>query len=236
MDKTIDQIKQELKAKSKKLSKKDLEWARKIVGQDFTPLGVPLAAVWKISRDVYKKNNNVNYDQALKIAEKLLHSKYQEEKFAGLGFMNNFRNEFDENTLKVFKLWIDKYCHNWAFCDSFCINVIGPFLGKNLELVPKVEPWAKDKNMWIQRASLVSVLKISRFLEPKYIFKRATPFMQSKEPFLQKATGWLLKESSKWHKDEVIAFLLKWKDKTPRSVLRYACEKLPPGDKKKVLD
>lgn len=232
----IDQIRKELRKKAKPLNQKDLEWARRIVGPDFTPLGVKLADVWKISRDVYRINaSSTDFNQGLKISEKLLQSKYQEEKFAGLGFINNFRREFDESTLKLFRSWIERYCHNWAFCDSFCINVIGPFLGKNLGLVPKIESWAKAKNVWVQRASLVSVLKISRYLESEYLFKRATPFMQSKEPFLQKAVGWFLKESFKYHRKELLKFLLKWKKKTPRLVLRYACEKLPLKDKEKIL-
>ncbi|PIS43100.1 MAG: hypothetical protein COT24_00020 [Candidatus Kerfeldbacteria bacterium CG08_land_8_20_14_0_20_40_16] len=236
MDVVIEQIKKALRAKAKPLSPKKLEWARRIVGQDFNPLGLKLAEVWKISRDVYKQNEDkVNYNQALKISEELLQCQYQEEKFAGVGFINNFRKEFDENTLQVFRSWIDKYCHNWAFCDSFCINVIGPFLGKNLKLVFKVEPWAKDKNLWVQRASLVAVLKIARLLKPNYIFKRATPFIQTKEPYLQKAVGWLLKESAKWHQGAVVKFLLKWKHSTPRLILRYACEKLPEDDKKEIL-
>lgn len=236
MERIINQIQRKLNAKAKPLSSKDLEWARRIVGQDFTPLGVKLACVWKISRDVYRENmGSLDFNRGLAISKKLLQSKYQEEKFAGLGFINNFRNEFDENTLKIFKSWIDKYCRNWAFCDSFCINVVGPFLGKNLELVSKVEPWARDKNLWVQRASLVGILKIARYLKPNYILKRAEPFITAKEPFLQKAVGWFLKESSKWHKKEVVDFLLKWKKKTLRLILRYATEKLPKTTRDKIL-
>ena len=73
MDVVIEQIKKALRAKAKPLSPKKLEWARRIVGQDFNPLGLKLAEVWKISRDVYKQNEDkVNYNQALKISEELL--------------------------------------------------------------------------------------------------------------------------------------------------------------------
>jgi len=236
MDAVTNQIKKALRAKAKPLAPKDLAWARRIVGQDFNPLGLRLADVWKISRDVYKQNEDkVDYTQALKISERLLQCHYQEEKFAGVGFINNFRKEFSESTLDIFRSWIEQYCHNWAFCDSFCINVIGPFLGKNLKLVVKVEPWAKDKNLWVRRASSVAILKIAKALEPSYLFKRTAPFMQTKEPYLQKAVGWLLKESSKWHQDEVINFLLQWKQRTSRLVLRYACEKLPPQKRRRIL-
>ncbi|EKE13684.1 MAG: hypothetical protein ACD_12C00869G0005 [uncultured bacterium] len=236
MDKILFQIKKRLRAKARPLTSKQLEWARKIVGKDFNPLGVKTAEVWKIVRVVYKENQkNLDIKQGLKISEQLLKSKYQEEKFAGFGFIYNFRKEFDESILDIFKSWLSKYCTTWAFCDSFCINVIGPWLSKNLELITRLEPWAKHNNLWVKRASLVAVLKNAKYLEPKYLFKRVTPFMMDNDPMLQKAAGWFLKEAAEYHKEEVIKFLLGWKNKTPRLILRYAGEKLPEKVRKKFL-
>lgn len=236
MEKILMEIQKKLRAKAKPLTPQKLEWARKIVGKDFNPLGVKLAEVWKISREVYKDNRSMlNFNLALKISEQLLKSKYQEEKFAGFGFIYNFRNEFNQSILDIFKSWLEKYCTTWAFCDSFCIKVVGPWLSKNLGLIPRLEPWAKNKNLWVKRASLVAVLKNAKYLEPNYLFKRVTPFMTTKDPMLQKAAGWFLKEASQHHQDKVVKFLLKWKNKTSRLILRYACEKLPRKIKEKIL-
>jgi 3-methyladenine DNA glycosylase AlkD len=50
---------------------------------------------------------------------------------------------------------------------------------------------------------------------------------------VQKGVGWLLKEASKEHPDEIREYLLKWREEAPALILRYASEKLPKD--KRVL-
>ena len=52
----------------------------------------------------------------------------------------------------------------------------------------------------------------------------------------QKGLSWLLKETTRKHEKEVVKFLLKWKTKTSRLVLRYATEKVSYKNSKLVLD
>ena len=232
----INQIHQKLKTKAKPLSPKNLEKARQFMGPEFQSYGINMAEVYKIIKKIYLEHeNSLDLSKAYQISEELIKSPIFDEKTAAFSFIAHFQKDFNEDTLRIFRKWFEKYVNNWGTCDSFCLKVIGPFLKDNPELVPKLEDWSKSKNLWVKRASLVGVLKISRYLKPNYILKRAEPFMETKEPFLQKAVGWLLKESSKWHKKEVVDFLLKWKKKTSRLVLRYATEKVDQKTREKVL-
>jgi 3-methyladenine DNA glycosylase AlkD len=43
----------------------------------------------------------------------------------------------------------------------------------------------------------------------------------------RKGVGWLLKEASKEHPQEIRDYLLKWREEASALVLRYASEKLP---------
>lgn len=55
----------------------------------------------------------------------------------------------------------------------------------------------------------------------------AEKLIQDKDDMVQKGVGWLLKEAGGRFPDETIKFLIKWRPKTSRLVLRLACEKLP---------
>jgi len=44
---------------------------------------------------------------------------------------------------------------------------------------------------------------------------------------VQKGYGWMLKEASKKHQEEVFQFVLKHRNIMPRTALRYAIEKMP---------
>jgi 3-methyladenine DNA glycosylase AlkD len=52
---------------------------------------------------------------------------------------------------------------------------------------------------------------------------------------VQKGVGWLLKETYPKRPKEVVAFLVKNREKTTRLVLRYAAEKMSAADKARVL-
>ena len=59
--------------------------------------------------------------------------------------------------------------------------------------------------------------------------------MTDEEDMVQKGVGWLLKEQSAHHPDEVVDYLERWAGTTSRLVLRYASEKLPPERRREVL-
>ncbi|HIH89089.1 TPA: DNA alkylation repair protein, partial [Candidatus Bathyarchaeota archaeon] len=58
-------------------------------------------------------------------------------------------------------------------------------------------------------------------------FRIADRLMEDRDDMVQKGVGWLLKEASKKHPNEVREYLIKWRPKTSGLVLRYASEKLP---------
>ena len=61
----------------------------------------------------------------------------------------------------------------------------------------------------------------------------ADRLMEDPDEMVQKGVGWMLKETSRRHPDEVRDYLLKWRQRTSALILHYASEKLPPD--KRVL-
>ncbi len=57
--------------------------------------------------------------------------------------------------------------------------------------------------------------------------------MTDGDDMVQKGVGWLLKEASREHPDEIREYLLRWREEAPALTLRYASEKLPKD--KRVL-
>jgi 3-methyladenine DNA glycosylase AlkD len=53
--------------------------------------------------------------------------------------------------------------------------------------------------------------------------------MGDEEDLVQKGYGWLLKEESRIRQKEVFEYIMKNKQKMPRTALRYAVEKMPKG-------
>ena len=52
---------------------------------------------------------------------------------------------------------------------------------------------------------------------------------------VQKGYGWMLKEASNIFQKQVFDYVMKRKNKMPRTSLRYAIEKMPQSMKKKAM-
>jgi len=59
--------------------------------------------------------------------------------------------------------------------------------------------------------------------------------LQDEDDMVRKGLGWLLRETAKADPRRTVPYLMKIGSKAPRLVLRTACETLPEGAKKKIL-
>ena len=93
-----------------------------------------------------------------------------------------------------------------------------------------IENWSNSKNLWIKRGSMVILLKIvmvHKKFDENYVFElvqKMVPY--SKENYIEKGIGWLLKTCSKIEPDIIFEYLLNNKNNFSRLILRYASEKL----------
>jgi len=100
----------------------------------------------------------------------------------------------------------------------------------------ELKKWAKSKNRWVRRAAAVTLIvpaKNGQFL--KDIFEIADILFLDSDDLVQKGYGWMLKVASQAHQDEVFDYVIRHKDKMPRTALRYAIEKMPKELKQKAM-
>ncbi|MGE5454556.1 MAG: DNA alkylation repair protein, partial [Methylocystaceae bacterium] len=57
------------------------------------------------------------------------------------------------------------------------------------------------------------------------------PLMMDNAREVQQGTGWMLRETWKQHPEQTEAFLLEYKDVSPRLIFQYATEKMCKEDK-----
>ena len=94
----------------------------------------------------------------------------------------------------------------------------------------------------MRRAAAVSLVvpaKRGEFLDDALAI--ADLLLVDADDMVRKGYGWLLKEASRRHRDEVYEFVLARRDVMPRTALRYAIELMPPesasrGDAERVKE
>ncbi|MFX1312884.1 MAG: DNA alkylation repair protein [Promethearchaeota archaeon] len=236
-------IKKRLESTAPPLTKDQIERRNRILNSDnpkFIGYGHMLSEIEKIVKLIHK-DYHCNYEDAIVVFKNLVSSNIHEEKFAGIFFLNRFKTNFNQDTIKMFEHELSKHCDTWAFCDSSCIRVIAPFLGKknNQKLAKQIiEKWSNSENLWVRRASLVISLKIimiKRDFNEEYIFDFVEKMLIYPEDYIQKGIGWLLKTCSRFKPDAIFNYLMNNKERLSRLIIRYASEKLSNEKRNKIL-
>jgi len=198
--------------------------------------GVKSGIVGKIARENFIHVSELSKKELFSICEDLFKSGYCEESWTAAGWVHR-KNDYAEKDIILYEHWISKYIDNWAECDTFCNHTVGAFIEKYPKYIKTLKVWSKNKNLWLRRAAAVSLIipaKEGKFL--KDVFELADTMLLDKEDMVQKGYGWLLKVASHKHQKEVFNYVLKNKDKMPRTALRYAIEKMPVSLRRRAME
>lgn len=176
-------------------------------------------------------------DDAVACADLLVRDDRFEVKGLGVELLARFRRHLTPRHLRVFKRWLaGGHADNWATTDSMCGALITPLLTTHPDLVPEVASWSAHRNLWVRRASAVSLVKIaSRGLSLETAYAVATALQADPHDLIHKAVGWLLREAGRTDRPRLERYLLAQGSRVPRTTLRYAVEHFPPSDRQRLL-
>lgn len=156
---------------------------------------------------------------------------------AGL-VLSRFRKEFSESLFDRIKIWLEKnYLDNWASVDVFCTDVLGFLVETYPRLEKEIRTWTDHPNMWVRRAAVVAFIKPAR--KPQYgdtIYGIVSDLFSDCEDLIHKACGWLLREAGKCDRDRLERFLLCNGPAVPRTTIRYAIERFPEEERRRLLE
>jgi len=189
-------------------------------------------------REVAKKHfDKCNLDDI----KNLLKSEYHEVRLTWLlilcykyEFCVKKKMEPEKKEIIDFYLWHLEYSNNRDLVDLVCYKMLWNYLlDKDREILYGL---AKDKNMRKQRVAIVSTMTFVKKWEFDDTLKISEMLLNHEHDLIHKAVWWLLREV--WKKDEKVLkeFLDKYASKMPRTMLRYAIEKLDENERKYYLN
>ena len=199
-------------------------------GDQFLGLTVP------DTRLVAKKFKNLDFED---LAE-LFNSPFHEARLCAAIILNlQFKEaKTTPQRKKIFDFYLKQVraerVNNWDIVD-----VSAPWMGVYLmevdDPMPLLIKLSKSKSLWQRRVSMILTFALIRGgdLEPTLIISKA--LLKDQEDLIHKAVGWMLRELGK--KDVMLlrGFLKKHSHEMPRTMLRYAIERLPESERKRWL-
>ncbi len=222
-------------------------------GDEFLGLKVPQ------TREIVKA---VAKDFPLNEVPELLMSKWHEVRLCGLLILvDKFErlatkrlandphaiNGRDEIVTKYLKY--AERANNWDLVDLSVHKILGhwlllpTFLGIDDGLKDSLDykrtvldDLAASDNLWKQRMSMVCTWKTSQQGDPSWCLRYAEIHLHHPHDLMHKAVGWMLREMGKRVSMDLLRdFLSQHAHEMPRTMLRYAIEKMPETERKDWL-
>jgi 3-methyladenine DNA glycosylase AlkD len=189
--------------------------------------------------DQRKVANKFSSTTSKEVIIELLHSPFHEERLTALLILCNKFNQAKKTGKE--KEWYDLYLtmadrvNNWDLVDASAHIIVGQYLeDKERSILYKL---AKENSLWKNRIAVVATWHfIRKNSDLKDILQLSEIMLTHKHDLMHKATGWMLREG--WKKDakQIEKFLDKFATQMPRTMLRYAIEKMEETKRKGYLN
>jgi len=231
--KLLNQIRRELKQNVDPVYR---DGARRYFKEKIRNYGVRTPVVRKIANKYYQSVKSITKEELFELAEILLKSSLTEEATIAFSWVYKTKNKFEKQDFKTFEAWVKKYVDNWAKCDDFCTHSVGYLVYSYPELADRLFNWTRSKNRWLKRAAAVTLIyPVVKGKLLKQVFKTAEKLLMDEDDLVQKGYGWMLKVASEVYQKKVFEFVIKHKNRMPRTALRYAIEKMPLSLKTRAM-
>ena len=167
----------------------------------------------------------------------LLDSPIHEERLTGVFILvDKFKKSIKSNQEKE---WVDLYIekadkmNNWDLVDSSSHFILGKWLEKRDRKI--LYEFSKSNSLWKNRIALISTLHFIRKNDFEDTLRLCELALPHQHDLIHKAAGWMLKEIYEKDPAPTIQFLDNYKTQMPRTMLRYAIEKMPELQRKAYL-
>jgi len=226
----------DLKAFTKKARISDLARFYKTGPGEYAEGDLFLGGTVPQTRSVAKKYQNLE----LKEVEKLFNSPFHESRLCAAIILNHQfeKSKQPQDRKKLFEFYLKQvranHVNNWDLVDVSAPRM-GTYLTEINDPMPLLSRLSKSKSLWERRVSMILTFALIRAgdLEPTIIIAKA--FLKDEQDLIHKASGWMLRELGKRDVMMLRRFLSEHAHEMPRTMLRYAIEKLPERERKQWL-
>jgi 3-methyladenine DNA glycosylase AlkD len=173
---------------------------------------------------------------SLEKVEQSLASPWHEERLTSLIILvNKYKSATTTQKKEIVDFYLKntKRINNWDLVDSSAPYILGDWLlDKDKQILYSL---AKSDDLWERRISIITTLNFIRNGKFEVTLKLSEQLLSDNHDLIHKASGWCLREVGKKNEQVLMRFLDKFTLDMPRTMLRYAIERLPKDKREYYL-
>ncbi len=175
-------------------------------------------------RRIAKKYKNIPLTDVIELLQSGIH----EHRLTALFILTEQFNKGDkEARRRIVDLYLGNtdYVNNWDLVDSSAHKILGAWLVDKARDV--LYELVESESLWERRISIISTFAFINRGDLADALALAKALIEDGHDLIHKASGWVLREVGKKDQSALETFLLEHYDIMPRTMLRYAIERLP---------
>jgi 3-methyladenine DNA glycosylase AlkD len=145
--------------------------------------------------------------EAETIARKLWAKPEREYHYFAQELLYKYKKQFEVKDIELFEFMAS---HNswWDTVDMIATKLMGEYFKRfPEEIEDNINRWLVSGNMWLQRCTILFQLKYKKDTDTTLLARVINSLLGSKEFFINKAIGWILREYGKTNPEWVLAFV-----------------------------
>ncbi|MGA2852534.1 MAG: DNA alkylation repair protein [Verrucomicrobiota bacterium] len=170
------------------------------------------------------------------VATKLLQSPIHEERLLALLILTDaYERAGESGRAAIYRLYLKNLArvNNWDLVDCSAPRIVGRYLEKQSRKI--LFRLARSKILWRRRVAVLATFYFIRQGDFADALRLAELLLDDEHDLIHKAVGWMLREIGKRDMATLNKFLRKYAARMPRTMLRYAIEKLPERERQSHL-
>ena len=141
-----------------------------------------------------------------KIINTLWNKHQREFQYFGMELLYKYNKQLEEKDIELFEYMVVNKSW-WDSIDFIAPKLIGEYFKKYPSQRNKyVNKWLASDNMWLQRSAILFQLKYKNDLDTEFLAYVIESLLGSREFFINKAIGWILREYGKINTNWVLEF------------------------------
>ena len=169
--------------------------------------GIPSPLRREILRDFLKTNGLPKENDLEEITKDCWNQPEREYQYFIMEVLGKMAKKADPSSIELYE-YISVHKSWWDTIDYIASNLVGVHFQKYPDQInPRTEIWMISGNMWLQRVSLLFQLKYKSKTDVDLMTRYIERLFGSKEFFINKAIGWILREYSKTNPEWVVNYV-----------------------------
>ncbi len=170
---------------------------KKYMKEKFTFLGIKSPERKALTRAFYKNYNRPDINTLENIVRQLWKMEEREFQYFAMELVEKELKKMGRDDIQLFEYFVVNKSW-WDTVDFIAANLVGKHLLNFPGLIEQMnKKWISSENMWLNRTALLFQLKYKNDMDAKLLKQNILKCRDSKEFFIRKAIGWVLREYSK---------------------------------------